>query len=54
MSKSIYAINEAADLFEEARTILEKEYGPLVLITLIPWESIAILQEPMMQWEDKD
>ncbi|KAE9620118.1 putative winged helix-turn-helix DNA-binding domain, acetyltransferase A, auxiliary subunit [Lupinus albus] len=36
-----YAINEAADLFEEARTILEKEYGPYHSDTLGVYSNLA-------------
>jgi tetratricopeptide (TPR) repeat protein len=36
-----YAINEAADLFEEARTILEKEYGPYHPDTLGVYSNLA-------------
>lgn len=36
-----YAINEAADLFEEAKTILEKEYGPYHPDTLAVYSNLA-------------
>lgn len=36
-----YAINEAADLFEEARSILEKEYGPYHHDTLGVYSNLA-------------
>ncbi|KAF7819586.1 protein KINESIN LIGHT CHAIN-RELATED 2 [Senna tora] len=36
-----YAINEAADLFEEARGILEKEYGPYHADTLGVYSNLA-------------
>ncbi|XVE83960.1 hypothetical protein DITRI_Ditri16bG0130800 [Diplodiscus trichospermus] len=36
-----YAVNEAADLFEEARTILEKEYGPYHPDTLGVYSNLA-------------
>lgn len=36
-----YTINEAADLFEEARTILEKEYGPYHHDTLGVYSNLA-------------
>uniref|UniRef100_A0A5B6Z3N0 Uncharacterized protein n=1 Tax=Davidia involucrata TaxID=16924 RepID=A0A5B6Z3N0_DAVIN len=37
----LYAINEAADLFEEARTILEAEYGPYHPDTLGVYSNLA-------------
>ena len=36
-----YVINEAADLFEEARSILEKEYGPYHPDTLGVYSNLA-------------
>lgn len=36
-----YQINEAADLFEEARSILEKEYGPYHPETLAVYSNLA-------------
>jgi hypothetical protein len=36
-----YAINEAADLFKEARSILEKEYGPHHPDTLGVYSNLA-------------
>ncbi|XP_078148813.1 tetratricopeptide repeat (TPR)-like superfamily protein [Carex rostrata] len=36
-----YAINEAAELFEEARTVLEKEYGPYHPDTLGVYSNLA-------------
>lgn len=36
-----YSINEAADLFEESRTILEKEYGPYHHDTLGVYSNLA-------------
>lgn len=36
-----YSINEAADLFEEAKTILEKEYGPYHHDTLGVYSNLA-------------
>lgn len=37
----LYAINEAADLFEEARSILESEYGPYHADTLGVYSNLA-------------
>ncbi|XAR51862.1 hypothetical protein NMG60_11006627 [Bertholletia excelsa] len=37
----LYALNEAADLFEEARSILEKEYGPHHPETLAVYSNLA-------------
>ncbi|CAL0317271.1 unnamed protein product [Lupinus luteus] len=47
-----YAINEAADLFEEARTILENEYGPYHSDTLGVYSNLAGTYDAMGRVED--
>lgn len=47
-----YAINEAADLFEEARSILEKEYGPYHPETLGVYTNLAGTYDAMGRIED--
>lgn len=47
-----YAINEAADLFEEARTILEKEYGPYHSDTLGVYSNLAGTYDAMGRVDD--
>lgn len=47
-----YAINEAADLFEEARTILEKEYGPYHHDTLGVYSNLAGTYDAMGRIDD--
>ncbi|WJX70288.1 Protein KINESIN LIGHT CHAIN-RELATED 2 [Trifolium repens] len=47
-----YAINEAADLFEEARTILEKEYGPYHPDTLGVYSNLAGTYDAMGRMDD--
>ncbi|KAI4350698.1 hypothetical protein L6164_005128 [Bauhinia variegata] len=47
-----YAINEAADLFEEARTILEKEYGHYHSDTLGVYSNLAGTYDAMGRVED--
>ncbi|KAK7266099.1 hypothetical protein RIF29_18739 [Crotalaria pallida] len=47
-----YAINEAADLFEEARTILEKEYGPYHPDTLGVYSNLAGTYDAMGRVDD--
>ncbi|CAN0904306.1 Protein KINESIN LIGHT CHAIN-RELATED 2 [Linum grandiflorum] len=48
----LYAINEAADLFEEARTILEKEYGPYHPDTLAVYSNLAATYDAMGRLDD--
>lgn len=48
----IYAINEAADLFEEARSILEIEYGPYHPDTLGVYSNLAGTYDAMGRWSD--
>ncbi|KAG6719934.1 hypothetical protein I3842_03G032900 [Carya illinoinensis] len=47
-----YAINEAADLFEEARSILEKEYGPYHPDTLGVYSNLAGTYDAMGRLDD--
>ncbi|CAH2045111.1 unnamed protein product [Thlaspi arvense] len=47
-----YAINEAADLFEEAKTILEKEYGPYHPDTLAVYSNLAGTYDAMGRLDD--
>ncbi|OMO69663.1 Tetratricopeptide TPR-1 [Corchorus olitorius] len=47
-----YAINEAADLFEEARSILEKEYGPYHPDTLGVYSNLAGTYDAMGRIDD--
>ncbi|RZC61614.1 hypothetical protein C5167_023353 [Papaver somniferum] len=47
-----YAINEAADLFEEARTVLEQEYGPYHPDTLGVYSNLAGTYDAMGRLED--
>ncbi|XP_061375939.1 protein KINESIN LIGHT CHAIN-RELATED 2 isoform X2 [Gastrolobium bilobum] len=47
-----YAINEAADLFEEAKTILEKEYGPYHPDTLGVYSNLAGTYDAMGRVDD--
>ncbi|KAJ9152637.1 hypothetical protein P3X46_026184 [Hevea brasiliensis] len=47
-----YAINEAADLFEEARSILEKEYGPCHPDTLRVYSNLAGTYDAMGRIDD--
>ncbi|GLT31899.1 hypothetical protein SLA2020_066000 [Shorea laevis] len=47
-----YAINEAADLFEEARSILEKEYGPCHPETLGVYTNLAGTYDAMGRLDD--
>lgn len=47
-----YAINEAADLFEEARAILEKEYGPYHPDTLGVYSNLAGTYDAMGRVDD--
>ncbi|ESQ32672.1 hypothetical protein EUTSA_v10003775mg [Eutrema salsugineum] len=47
-----YAINEAADLFEEAKTILENEYGPYHPDTLAVYSNLAGTYDAMGRLED--
>ncbi|KAL5582566.1 hypothetical protein UlMin_015008 [Ulmus minor] len=47
-----YSINEAADLFEEARTILEKEYGPYHPDTLGVYSNLAGTYDAMGRLND--
>ncbi|KDP45346.1 hypothetical protein JCGZ_09595 [Jatropha curcas] len=47
-----YAINEAADLFEEARSILEKEYGPCHPDTLGVYSNLAGTYDAMGRLDD--
>lgn len=48
----INAINEAADLFEEARGILEMEYGPYHPDTLGVYSNLAGTYDAMGRWDD--
>ncbi|CAN1806087.1 Protein KINESIN LIGHT CHAIN-RELATED 2 [Linum perenne] len=48
----LYAINEAAELFEEARTILEKEYGPYHPDTLAVYSNLAGTYDAMGRLDD--
>ncbi|XVE67934.1 hypothetical protein DITRI_Ditri09bG0027500 [Diplodiscus trichospermus] len=48
----LYAINEAADLFEEARSILEKEYGPYHPDTLGVYSNLAGTYDAMGRLDD--
>ncbi|KAB1209177.1 Nephrocystin-3 [Morella rubra] len=47
-----YAINEAADLFEEARSILEKEYGPYHPDTLGVYSNLAGIYDALGRLDD--
>ncbi|CAA7046631.1 unnamed protein product [Microthlaspi erraticum] len=47
-----YAINEAADLFEEAKTILEKENGPYHPDTLAVYSNLAGTYDAMGRLDD--
>ncbi|KAE8695637.1 glycyl-tRNA synthetase 1 [Hibiscus syriacus] len=47
-----YSINEAADLFEEARSILEKEYGPYHPDTLGVYSNLAGTYDAMGRLDD--
>ncbi|KAF2308536.1 hypothetical protein GH714_010410 [Hevea brasiliensis] len=47
-----FAINEAADLFEEARSILEKEYGPYHPDTLGVYSNLAGTYDAMGRLDD--
>ncbi|XP_010243016.1 PREDICTED: uncharacterized protein LOC104587203 [Nelumbo nucifera] len=47
-----YAINEAADLFEEARNILEQEYGPYHPDTLGVYSNLAGTYDAMGRLDD--
>ncbi|KAL3581891.1 hypothetical protein D5086_016223 [Populus alba] len=47
-----YAINEAADLFKEARSILEKEYGPHHPDTLGVYSNLAGTYDAMGRLDD--
>ncbi|KAJ4824506.1 Protein KINESIN LIGHT CHAIN-RELATED 2 [Turnera subulata] len=47
-----YAINEAAELFEEARSILEKGYGPYHPDTLGVYSNLAGTYDAMGRWDD--
>ncbi|CAK7328079.1 unnamed protein product [Dovyalis caffra] len=47
-----YAINEAADFFEEARSILEKEYGPHHPNTLGVYSNLAGTYDAMGRLDD--
>uniref|UniRef100_A0A1J3GDY6 Nephrocystin-3 n=1 Tax=Noccaea caerulescens TaxID=107243 RepID=A0A1J3GDY6_NOCCA len=47
-----YAINEAADLFEEAKTILEKECGPYHPDTLAVYSNLAGTYDAMGRLDD--
>ncbi|CAL8141799.1 unnamed protein product [Prunus armeniaca] len=47
-----YSINEAADLFEEARNILEKEYGPYHPDTLGVYSNLAGTYDAMGRLDD--
>ncbi|XP_077244087.1 protein KINESIN LIGHT CHAIN-RELATED 2-like [Tasmannia lanceolata] len=47
-----YAINEAADLFEEARSILEHQYGPYHPDTLGVYSNLAGTYDAMGRLED--
>ncbi|KAM7506626.1 hypothetical protein LguiA_017079 [Lonicera macranthoides] len=48
----LYAINEAADHFEEAKTILEAEYGPYHPDTLGVYSNLAGTYDAMGRWDD--
>ncbi|XWS40748.1 hypothetical protein CRYUN_Cryun17cG0022100 [Craigia yunnanensis] len=48
----LYAINEAADLFEEAKSILEKEYGPYHPDTLGVYSNLAGTYDAMGRLDD--
>ncbi|KAK3000763.1 hypothetical protein RJ639_021565 [Escallonia herrerae] len=48
----LYAINEAAELFEEARGILEIEYGPYHPDTLGVYSNLAGTYDAMGRWGD--
>lgn len=48
----IHLINEAADLFEEARGILETEYGPHHPDTLGVYSNLAGTYDAMGRWDD--
>nr|XP_017256875.1 PREDICTED: uncharacterized protein LOC108226428 isoform X2 [Daucus carota subsp. sativus] len=48
----VYSINEAADLFEEARTIMENEYGPYHPDTLGVYSNLAGTYDAMGRWSD--
>ncbi|VFQ61294.1 unnamed protein product [Cuscuta campestris] len=48
----LYAINEAADLFEEARIIFEAEYGPFHADTLGVYSNLAATYDAMGRTND--
>ncbi|KAK1359518.1 Tetratricopeptide TPR-1 [Heracleum sosnowskyi] len=48
----VYSINEAADLFEEARTIMENEFGPHHPDTLGVYSNLAGTYDAMGRWGD--
>ncbi|KAJ4961109.1 hypothetical protein NE237_021019 [Protea cynaroides] len=48
----LYAINEAADLFEEAKSILEQEYGPYHPDTLGVYSNLAGTYDAMGRLDD--
>lgn len=48
----VCSINEAADLFEEARTIMENEYGPYHPDTLGVYSNLAGTYDAMGRWGD--
>ncbi|VFQ95166.1 unnamed protein product [Cuscuta campestris] len=48
----LYAINEAADLFEEARSIFEAEYGPFHADTLGVYSNLAATYDAMGRTND--
>lgn len=48
----IHSINEAADLFEEARGVLETEYGPHHPDTLGVYSNLAGTYDAMGRWND--
>ncbi|KAJ7956249.1 Protein KINESIN LIGHT CHAIN-RELATED 3 [Quillaja saponaria] len=48
----LYAINEAVGLFEEARSILEQEYGPYHPDTLGVYSNLAGTYDATGRWDD--
>ncbi|KAJ7945875.1 Protein KINESIN LIGHT CHAIN-RELATED 3 [Quillaja saponaria] len=48
----LYAINEAVELFEEAKSILEQEYGPYHPDTLGAYSNLAATYDAIGRWDD--
>ncbi|XP_078438834.1 protein KINESIN LIGHT CHAIN-RELATED 2-like [Wolffia australiana] len=48
----LYSISEAADLFEEAKAILDQEYGPYHPETLAVWSNLAGIYDALGRVDD--